>query len=129
MTYQNSHETTYRVEISGWNASGNFFVEKTTVQWSPDTGKEVAMRASLREGDIVFVRLNQTSTAAPAFPIAYLAEKISSRDSRGFVRVSLVRLRPRGLDKVDPLDSASDAGNGSTQTGEGFAFIEIGEKA
>ena len=29
-------EDTYRVEVSGWDAKENFFVEKTTLEWKPE---------------------------------------------------------------------------------------------
>ena len=88
-------DTTYHVEASGWDASENFFVEKTALDWCHDGSKKVSLRSSIREGAVVFIRLNQARNANPVFPIAYQAEKVSPRDSRGFCHVSLVQLRPR----------------------------------
>jgi hypothetical protein len=37
-------EDTYRVEVSGWDAKENFFVEKTTLEWKPE-GQEINVAA------------------------------------------------------------------------------------
>lgn len=129
MTYQSSGETTYRVEVSGWDPSGEFFVEKTTLEWSPDGGKEVSMRAPIQEGDVVFVRLKLSSMASRTFPIACRAENISPRDSSGFIHVSLVQLRPRNLNEADQPGSTANAGRDTAQHGEAFAPTEACEKA
>ena len=96
------NDTAYRVEASGWDASEDFFVEKTALDWCHDGSKKVSLRSSLHEGAVVFIRLNQTQNANPVFPIAYKARKISPRDSRGFIHVSLVQLRPRTAPDHEP---------------------------
>ncbi len=124
-----SSNETYRVEVSGWDGSGNFFVEKTILRWSPDSGKEVSVRSALREGDILFVRLNQTWTATPTFPIAYRAEKVSPRDSSGFIRLSLVQLRPRSFAEADQFASQPKSGHATIQRSDGFRPIDTCKEA
>lgn len=87
----------YRVEVSGWDASENFFVEKTGLEWNQEANKEVLLRSSLREGSVVFVRLLQAFGRGNtnAFPIAYQAVKVLPKDTRGQIRVYLEQLRPR----------------------------------
>ena len=88
-------EDCYRVEVSGWDAKENFFVEKTTLEWNPDEKKSMLLRADIRPGCIVFVRLLQPLATATSFPIAYEALTSAERDASGAARVSLERLRPR----------------------------------
>jgi hypothetical protein len=90
-----SGEDCYRVEVSGWDAKENFFVEKTTLEWNPDDKKSMRLRADIRPGCIVFVRLLQPLATATSFPIAYEALTSAERDASGAARVSLERLRPR----------------------------------
>jgi len=88
---------TYRVEVSGWDASENFFVEKTALTWSGDSPKQVTLKSSLREGCVLFVRLIQSPAMSAAAPVAYQAVQVEppAQPSReGFTRVSLLRLRP-----------------------------------
>ena len=123
-----SDESGYRVEVSGWDASENFFVEKTTLNWCDDAGKQVLLHSSLREGAIVFIRLNQSATEQ-IFPIAYRAQKIGPRDARGLSRVSLVQLRPRPAPRVgEPLPEGKSA-NGAPRFGADPVTVESCEEA
>jgi hypothetical protein len=88
-------EDTYRVEVSGWDSKENFFVEKAVLEWKPDDKKSMLLRADIRPGCIVFVRLLQPMATAASFPIAYEALTSAARDDAGAARVSLERLRPR----------------------------------
>jgi hypothetical protein len=92
-------EDTYRVEVSGWDAKENFFVEKTTLEWKPEDKKSMLLRADIRPGCIVFVRLLQPLATATSFPIAYEALMGAEKDMSGAARVSLERLRPRATYK------------------------------
>jgi hypothetical protein len=92
-------DDTYRVEVSGWDAKENFFVEKTTLEWKPEDKKSMLLRADIRPGCIVFVRLLQPLATAASFPIAYEALTSTERDTSGAARVSLERLRPRATYK------------------------------
>lgn len=124
-----SDEASYRVEVSGWDASENFFVEKTMLNWRNDARKQVSLRNSLREGSIVFIRLNQSATEQ-IFPIAYRAEKISPRDARGFSHVSLVQLRPRPVPQAGEPLSPGNGSNGAAELGGGpVAVVDAREEA
>jgi hypothetical protein len=87
----------YRVEVSGWDFSENFFVEKTGLEWNGKEKKEIVLSSFLREGCVVFVRLLRAigSSNLDTFPIAYQAMKVLPPDSAGRTRVHLEQLRPR----------------------------------
>ncbi|MBZ5695690.1 MAG: hypothetical protein LAN36_10060 [Acidobacteriia bacterium] len=85
----------YRVEVSGWDASGSFFVEQAMLDWSGDETKEISLRRTLREGCIVFLRPPHTVGGGSKFPIACRAVKVASKDAGGGTVVRLVQLHPR----------------------------------
>ena len=87
-------EDCYRVEVSGWNAKEDFFVEK----------KSMLLQADIRPGCIVFVRLLKPLATTLSFPIAYEALTSAGRDASGATRVSLERLRPRASYKETYAD-------------------------
>ena len=62
-------------------------------------GRTGLLRADIRPGCIVFVRLLQPLATAASFPIAYEALPSAERDTSGAARVSLERLRPRATYK------------------------------
>lgn len=108
MQIQGDVNESYRVEVSGWDARENFFVEKTVLAWGREEKKEICLRVALREGCVVFVRLLQPVTNGNNFPIAYQAIKIASKEPNGSMRVRLAQLRPRASFKetVRLLDEA-----------------------
>ncbi len=69
---------TYRVEVSGWDSSQSFFVEKSELEWSEATGKRVILSHSLRSEAMIFVRLLQPTSADRSCPIAYQAEYVAT---------------------------------------------------
>ena len=85
----------YGVEVSGWNSAENFFVEKTSLEWTPDGSKSVRLKTDLRAGTIVFLRLLQHGPASNQFPIAYQTKELSSREHDGRARVWLEQMHPR----------------------------------
>jgi hypothetical protein len=85
----------YGVEVSGWNSKENFFVETTSLEWTPDGSKSVRIKADLRHGSIIFLRLLQRGPATNQFPVAYQTTEQSSRDRDGRSRVSLQQMHPR----------------------------------
>jgi hypothetical protein len=87
--------SSYRVEVSGWDALENFFVEKTTLDWGLEEKKEISLRSPLREGSVVFVRLLQPLSNSNSFPIAYQAVDVAPNDSTGRMSIHLAQLRPR----------------------------------
>lgn len=88
-------ENSYRVEISGWDISENFFVEKAALKWNADGAKEVCVHSSVRQGSVVFIRLLQPLASENNYPIAYQASDVGPRDARGLIRIGLQQLRPR----------------------------------
>jgi hypothetical protein len=109
MELQMNQNTSYRVEVSGWDARENFFVEKTMLEWSHEEKKEISLRSPLHEGCVVFVRLLQPLTNGNNFPVAYQAIKVLAKDPGGSMRVRLAQLRPRASFKetVRLLDEAA----------------------
>lgn len=88
----------YRVEVSGWDKSENFFVERTQLLWGCDQKHEVNLRAPLRIGSVVFVRLIQNMLQNAAFPIAYQAVNLGQQNEEGLTNVKLEQMHPRGID-------------------------------
>lgn len=102
-------KNSYGVEVSGWDASGKFFVEKTTLQSAGDERKEVGLQSVVREGCVVFVRLLQPMDDADNFPVACQAMKIMGTDAQGRTQVQIVQLRPRAFFKETARESNSSA--------------------
>jgi hypothetical protein len=95
MKLQLELQDSYRVEVSGWDATDSFFVEKTILDWISAEKKEISLRAPLLEGSVVFLRLLQPVSNETSFPLAYQAIDVTPQDAQGRVRVSLANLRPR----------------------------------
>ncbi len=86
--------SSYHVEVSGWDASDAFFVEKTTLDWSGGDKKEISLWPTLRENAVVFVRLLQEFGKTDSFPIAYRAASVEAGEN-GRTLVQLARLHPQ----------------------------------
>jgi hypothetical protein len=84
----------YRVEVSGWDSSQSFFVEKTELEWSEDSGKQITLRRQLRPGTMIFVRLLQPTETDRSSPVAHEAEYITS-DGGGLHHFRLTQVVPR----------------------------------
>ena len=95
MDLQSEQTEGFRVEVSGWDASENFFVEKTELNWRGNEKKEVLLRCALREGSLVFVRLLQPPLGGNNLPIAYKARRIGARQADGRRQVDLAKMHPR----------------------------------
>jgi hypothetical protein len=102
MSFTPNEPNSYRVEVSGWDTSENFFVEKTMLDWGRDEKKEIHLRSALREGSVVFVRLLQPLASGNNFPIAYQAQRIGPRNGEGHSRICLTQLSPRPHYKHSP---------------------------
>lgn len=64
----------YPVEVSGWDITHVFFVEKSELTWNEEMGKHVVLRHALPEGAMIFLRLLQPASDDRAFPVAYEAK-------------------------------------------------------
>ena len=92
----------YRVEVSGWNVKGAFFVETAVLHWTDLSEKSVELMSRLHEGCVVFVRLIHATTGNINFPVAYRVLNIGADDLEGRGCVSLRQLHPH-------IDAGPDA--------------------
>ena len=67
----------YRVEVSGWDKSQTFFVEKSELEWNEESGKHVTLSSSVPDGSVVFLRLIQPLSADRSQSVPYETEFLS----------------------------------------------------
>ncbi len=97
----------YAVEVSGWDSSQNFFVEKCDLVWNEESGKSVVLRRKLRENTTLFVRLLQTGEDERSRPVVYEAEWIGSTASGlGQFRLSAATPRLREAERLLPIEGS-----------------------
>lgn len=84
-----------RVEVSGWDTSENFFVEKTTLTWGGDNVREIQIHSAIKESSLVFVRLLQPRSSEGNIPVPYQAMGVTTDSGSGLTHAQLVQLRPR----------------------------------
>jgi hypothetical protein len=89
----------YQVEVSGWDSSQSFFVEKSGLEWNEETGKRVMLTRAVREGSILFVRLLQPIAQERSYPVAYVAEAGSS-GANGQFQFRLKQVQPGQNEKL-----------------------------
>ena len=86
----------YRVEVSGWDARENFFVEKTSLDWREQSGKTVALRATVRLDSVLFVRLLRPLGGGADFPVPHRAVRVEDRGRDASCKdVGLEQMQPR----------------------------------
>ena len=86
--------SSYSVEVSGWDNSHTFFVEKSELSWNEETGKFLKLSHELRDRTMIFVRLLQPTASDRTFPVAYEAEPQGmTREGQQMFRVT--RMIPR----------------------------------
>ena len=90
--------STYNVEVSGWDNSPSFFVEKTELSWKEETGKFLTLSRLLCPGTMIFVRLLQPIAAERSFPVAYRAEAVATTPE-GKHQFRIKRCEPRGVER------------------------------
>lgn len=71
----------YAVEVSGWDCSEEFFVEKCELEWNEESIKQVALTRALGENTLLLVRLLQEGEAGRSHPVVYEAELIGKTES------------------------------------------------
>lgn len=86
--------STYAVEVSGWDNSHIFFVERSELSWDEEYGKHLTLARELRPGTMIFVRLLQPLATDSAFPVAYRAEPVGMT-LEGQQRFRVTRMEPR----------------------------------
>src|SRR5271167_702295 len=96
-----NHGHRYRVEVSGWDAKENFFVEKTSLDWREREGKTVALHATVRLDSVLFVRLLRPLGGGADFPVPHRAVKVedSGKDAT---------CKDVGLEQLQPCRGARD---------------------
>ena len=101
MPWEELNGSSYDVEISGWDLSEDFFVEKGTLHWHGKNSKKILLRNRIHKGGVVFVRLAQPVGASNNFPVAYQAEEVAAPDRQKLSEVTLVQLRPKKNPRED----------------------------
>ena len=84
----------FAVEVSGWDSSQSFFVEKCDLIWNEESGKHVALKRPLREKTLLFVRLLQSAEADRCHPVVYRAELVG-RTNGGLGQFRLHAIAPQ----------------------------------
>jgi hypothetical protein len=85
----------YRVEVSGWDAREQFFVEKTWLDWKEALGKTIELRAAVRLDSVLFIRLLRPLGGGAGIPVPYRA--ISVKNNAGNAPCLIV-----GLEQLQP---------------------------
>jgi hypothetical protein len=83
----------YAVEVSGWDNNEDFFVEKTEVHWSEQSGKHILLLRPIVSGALVFLRLIDPIRIDRVHPVPYRAEPFDVTEA-GQHRVRLLPARP-----------------------------------
>jgi hypothetical protein len=71
-------KTAYSVEVSGWDDSHSFFVERSELSWDEEGAKHLTLSHRLCPGTMIFVRLLQPTVSERTFPVAYHAEPLAT---------------------------------------------------
>lgn len=88
--------STYSVEVSGWDSTQSFFLEKSELTWNEENGKRLCLSHQLCPGTMIFVRLLQPTAAERTFPVAYQAEPLGTTpEGQQLFRVT--RVQPRSI--------------------------------
>jgi len=58
----------YRVEVSGWDKNEAFFVEKSDLEWTENSGKRLVLSHEVPDRAVVFVRLLRAVGADRSHP-------------------------------------------------------------
>lgn len=93
-----SQDVAYRVEVSGWDSRQEFFVEKTDLEWTDESGKLVLLSHPVAAGSLLFLRLLHPTSLDRLHPIPYQAEPLAPAErlaDKGQHRVRLLPALPR----------------------------------
>lgn len=85
----------YPVEVSGWDNNENFFVERTELHWSEQSGKHILLLRPIISGALVFLRLIDPTSVDRVFPVPYRAEPFETAEG-GQRRIRLLSARRGG---------------------------------
>jgi hypothetical protein len=84
----------YAVEVSGWDRTANFFVEKCELQWKEESDKQVTLKRALFDNAVLLVRLLQFDESGRSHPVVFEAEWIR-RTKSGLHQFRLTTVVPR----------------------------------
>jgi len=87
-------QTAYPVEVSGWDEHEDFFVEKTELHWSGQSGKHILLLRPIGSGALVFLRLIDPLSIDQVRPVPHRAELFETMKG-GQCRVRLLSADPR----------------------------------
>lgn len=85
-------KSTYSVEVSGWDDSHSFFVERSELTWDEGV-KHLTLSHGLCPGTMIFVRLLQPTASERTSPVAYHAELLATTPE-GFQRFRVRCMEP-----------------------------------
>src|SRR5579871_580967 len=88
----------YRVEVSGWDKSQTFFVERSELEWNEESGKHVTLSSAVPDGSVVFLRLMQPLSADRSQSVPYETEFLSITPE-GQYQFRLHPVSPRAVDR------------------------------
>lgn len=97
LTSQIAETRSFAVEVSGWDSSDNFFVERCELVWHERSGKQVCLKQPLRENTILLVRLLDSGERERSHPVVYEAKLIGTPE-RGLRQFQLHASSPRGVE-------------------------------
>jgi len=107
MALQGTDESSRRVEVSGWDSSENFFVEKAMLSRCGDGTRRALLHTPLRVGALVFVRATDEPSAERTIPVTYQVATINGRYSSGGREVQLMLRHPRQAPMIAFSDFAT----------------------
>jgi hypothetical protein len=67
-------QSSYVVEVSGWDDHEDFFVERAKLHWSEESGKHLVLARPIVSGAMVFLRLIDPTSVDPVQPVPYRTE-------------------------------------------------------
>ncbi|HVO57827.1 MAG TPA: hypothetical protein VMT51_09055 [Dongiaceae bacterium] len=73
-------QSLYAVEVSGWDAHEQFFVEKTELYWDEESGKHVHLVHAIPSGALIFLRLLDPLSIDRTQPVPYRAECLDENE-------------------------------------------------
>jgi hypothetical protein len=97
-------ETTYPIEISGWDLDQTFFVERVDLEWS-ESEKKVRLQHALRKGSLVFVRLMGESKKDIEYPLAYEILNVQYERRGGTYETLLSLMHPHTNAEMETADA------------------------
>jgi len=87
----------YRVEVSGWDKNQAFFVEKSDLEWTEDSGKRIVLRHEVPDRAVVFVRLLRILSTGRTHPVPYEVQFVATTPE-GQRQFRLRAITPRTVD-------------------------------